>query len=118
MGVGRGQEMEPQGRGIRVAWFSRRLRGGLVLSGGTSGVRAGRVPVGERGGSRGLPRGGGDGGSAARVRVGVQEAHLSPGPWGRRAGSTVPPGGGPLLWPQGLGTRGRPAGGDRSKGRC
>ena len=50
----------------------------------------GRVPVGER---RGARRGRGDGGPAASVRVGVQEARLSPAPWGRRAASTAPHGG-------------------------
>ena len=33
--------------------------------------------------------------SATSVRVGVQEARLSPGPWGRRAVSTAPLGGSP-----------------------
>ena len=55
--------------------------------------------------------------SATSVRVGVQEARLSPGPWGRRAVSTARCGGSHPAWPQGLGTRGRRAGG-RQKQRA
>lgn len=55
------------------------------------------------------------------MRVGVQEARLSPGPWGRRAVSTAPSGGGlpaaaAALRGRGLGTRGRRAAAAYAKG--